>query len=771
MGSPDEHLPSAAALMGDAMDGFSDALDSSSEHGAEDADSTAEVALRLQLEEYAEMEANLPPDLRPAPDVDPQTRLQMLREIADQQFLMQQQEGVAALMSGPPPPGGGGSSAQASAWNFMQQVLAADLDVPTPQGRSPGSAAAGSPGGDASMGSRSPSSSPARLPHGHGWASSAAAADPLAAFLQARAAAGHAIPATQLMRIMQEHLANSLQHIHAAGMGIASIDVDNMSYEELLQLEERIGKVNVGLDKRGIEEVTVSYSWVAGLFERIGAQGAQQCTVCLTEYEKDEQVRLLPCQHLYHAECIDQWLKDCRNCPVCKHDVKEAKTGGDQEMAPSGREGGRGQGATGAHAARGARGGAAGSRGGSRSPARTSGGPALWRSGRAAAAASRDSAEAHRAGFGAGSAAATAASWRDAAGVPQGSPPRGGAPSVGRFGLSGAPSPPQRRWRGGSGPRDQQQPQWRSGSGPAPDGPRPDLRQAWMAGSPPRQQGYPMGGHAQRWGPAGQDPMALSPGGAASSGASPGSWGPAPAAADGQAYPGDGMRGGGSWGSPPRLSAPPAAMGWSYPGPPQMPAAPAGWSFRGEPPQQPPAPPAAFGGWGGMPPQGPGPADAYTPPGQPRFAGAPQPAYGWMPQPQGPPPGMMQQPAAPGMMQQPPAPGFGWGPRTDSPGGQWSPYQAQPQQQQQQPQQPEVGAGGPNGWGGLPPAPLPPGQRSPPQRSSGPMGRRSPPAAAAAAAAAAPKPRRKAKQRSAQHRQGQQQQPDGAMFEFGVQLR
>ena len=47
----------------------------------------------------------------------------------------------------------------------------------------------------------------------------------------------------------------------------------------------------------------------------------QQCCICIMEYEDEEQVRVLPCKHCFHAPCIDQWLQLNRVCPLCKRDV------------------------------------------------------------------------------------------------------------------------------------------------------------------------------------------------------------------------------------------------------------------------------------------------------------------------------------------------------------------------------------------------------------------------------------------------------------------
>ncbi|XP_076417948.1 uncharacterized protein LOC102908123 isoform X2 [Peromyscus maniculatus bairdii] len=45
------------------------------------------------------------------------------------------------------------------------------------------------------------------------------------------------------------------------------------------------------------------------------------CTICLAEYTESSRIRILPCSHEYHDECIDNWLPEKSNCPICRRQV------------------------------------------------------------------------------------------------------------------------------------------------------------------------------------------------------------------------------------------------------------------------------------------------------------------------------------------------------------------------------------------------------------------------------------------------------------------
>jgi len=47
-----------------------------------------------------------------------------------------------------------------------------------------------------------------------------------------------------------------------------------------------------------------------------------RCLICLDDFEPSQRLRLLPCFHHFHVDCIDRWLGEKAECPVCKHTIR-----------------------------------------------------------------------------------------------------------------------------------------------------------------------------------------------------------------------------------------------------------------------------------------------------------------------------------------------------------------------------------------------------------------------------------------------------------------
>jgi len=85
---------------------------------------------------------------------------------------------------------------------------------------------------------------------------------------------------------------------------------ENMSYEQLLELEEKIGKVNPGLSSDIVKNLPV-INYQSTTNEK------QMCLVCREEYKTNDPVKILSCTHSYHKGCIDKWFEDHKTCPIC----------------------------------------------------------------------------------------------------------------------------------------------------------------------------------------------------------------------------------------------------------------------------------------------------------------------------------------------------------------------------------------------------------------------------------------------------------------------
>uniref|UniRef100_A0A3Q0RHR8 cullin-RING-type E3 NEDD8 transferase n=1 Tax=Amphilophus citrinellus TaxID=61819 RepID=A0A3Q0RHR8_AMPCI len=74
-------------------------------------------------------------------------------------------------------------------------------------------------------------------------------------------------------------------------------------FQALLEFEERQGAVvSKKLSRREIQRFPTK------VFQ--GSTGS-------------EKLRMLPCFHDYHVQCIDRWLKDNATCPICRANLAD----------------------------------------------------------------------------------------------------------------------------------------------------------------------------------------------------------------------------------------------------------------------------------------------------------------------------------------------------------------------------------------------------------------------------------------------------------------
>lgn len=138
------------------------------------------------------------------------------------------------------------------------------------------------------------------------------------------------------------------------GAAGGEVDPDNMDYDALLRLGEAIGPaVPSGASSRQINDNTVTSKYQRPRAKRDakadakasgragpagpagGAQApqpsgaregkteekAETCVICLEEFKDGEEIRRLPCLHIFHQGCVDRALQIKSECPICRNPI------------------------------------------------------------------------------------------------------------------------------------------------------------------------------------------------------------------------------------------------------------------------------------------------------------------------------------------------------------------------------------------------------------------------------------------------------------------
>ncbi|KAK5949494.1 hypothetical protein OHC33_009486 [Knufia fluminis] len=68
--------------------------------------------------------------------------------------------------------------------------------------------------------------------------------------------------------------------------------------------------------------------------------GQLGCSICTEDFNKGEEVRVLPCNHKFHPECVDPWLLNVSGtCPLCRIDLRPKNEQQEQVEVETARQG------------------------------------------------------------------------------------------------------------------------------------------------------------------------------------------------------------------------------------------------------------------------------------------------------------------------------------------------------------------------------------------------------------------------------------------------
>ncbi|OMJ10700.1 RING-H2 finger protein ATL77 [Smittium culicis] len=81
----------------------------------------------------------------------------------------------------------------------------------------------------------------------------------------------------------------------------------------IIEINPKAEELNNGLQKR-TENPINKYS---------NSENIPECLICFDYIQLDDEVRKIPCKHLFHKDCIDKWLTERSDfCPTCRYCLK-----------------------------------------------------------------------------------------------------------------------------------------------------------------------------------------------------------------------------------------------------------------------------------------------------------------------------------------------------------------------------------------------------------------------------------------------------------------
>lgn len=95
-------------------------------------------------------------------------------------------------------------------------------------------------------------------------------------------------------------------------------DTDEESIEDMLKKIMAIhGDVASEREKKISELPQIKYADILDFYGKDLIPN-EECSICMVKFKKNNIIKMLKCEHLFHIECIDTWLKNNNKCPVCR---------------------------------------------------------------------------------------------------------------------------------------------------------------------------------------------------------------------------------------------------------------------------------------------------------------------------------------------------------------------------------------------------------------------------------------------------------------------
>ena len=101
-------------------------------------------------------------------------------------------------------------------------------------------------------------------------------------------------------------------------------NVENFDISNMLSIQRRLTENqirNISLENTSNKSVNLQVLSRDTTISKAPECG--NCAICQEDWENDEVVRKLPCNHVFHIMCIDRWFASNNVCPICRYEMKD----------------------------------------------------------------------------------------------------------------------------------------------------------------------------------------------------------------------------------------------------------------------------------------------------------------------------------------------------------------------------------------------------------------------------------------------------------------
>lgn len=93
--------------------------------------------------------------------------------------------------------------------------------------------------------------------------------------------------------------------------------IQNIINNNINSIDGSVSFANISINNNNPVERKVIENLFVNTIKDITKFAVKNCAICLENYKNGDNYIILPCIHLFHFQCINDWMKIKNTCPIC----------------------------------------------------------------------------------------------------------------------------------------------------------------------------------------------------------------------------------------------------------------------------------------------------------------------------------------------------------------------------------------------------------------------------------------------------------------------